>query len=153
MLISTQAPVEEAARCLLQRNFRTRRDTPRLFHNLANGRFEDVTRAMGLDRCYGTLQVLAEDLDSDGWPDLVMVNGSLDAERLEPSVVLHNLQGKAFKEWYFLPAFAPANLIGVAICNDRKNSTSKFYLAENPLFKNSISTAGLATGGISANQP
>lgn len=152
LLISTQAPVEEVARCLLQPNFHAPRDTPRLFHNLANGRFEDVTQAMGLDRCYGTLQVLADDLDSDGWPDLVMVNGSLDAERLEPSVVLHNLHGRGFQEWFYLTGNrSPSNLVGAAIA--KNNGKILFYIARNPLLPGSVAASGLFTCTFSAASP
>jgi VCBS repeat protein/tetratricopeptide repeat protein len=149
LLISTQAPVDEVARCLLQPNFRAPHDTPHLFHNLANGQFEDVTRAMGLDRCYGTFQVLAEDLDHDGWPDLVMVNGSLDSERLEPSIVLHNQRGKGFKEWFYLPGSgSPSNLIGAA--HVQLNGKCILYLARNPRLPGSVSGSGLLAFTIPA---
>ena len=54
-------------------------DTPRLFHNLGNGRFEDVTQRAGIyDPKSKSLGVAAIDYDMDGWPDLAVSN---DTER------------------------------------------------------------------------
>jgi enediyne biosynthesis protein E4 len=46
----------------------------RLFHNLGNGRFEDVTDRMGVGSTRWTLAVAAADLNGDGWPDLFLAN-------------------------------------------------------------------------------
>ncbi len=54
-------------------------DTPRLFHNLGNGRFEDVTEKAGIyDPTSKSLGVAVIDYDMDGWPDLAVSN---DTER------------------------------------------------------------------------
>lgn len=97
LLVTAQAPFDDAVRSLLQFDFHPTANTPRLFHNKGDARFEDVTSQAGLNRCYGTLHVLPVDVDADGWTDLLLVNGSLDAQRLEPSVVLRSLQGKGFQ--------------------------------------------------------
>jgi enediyne biosynthesis protein E4 len=46
----------------------------RLFHNLGNGRFEDVTEKMGVGSSRWTLAVAAGDFNGDGWPDLFLAN-------------------------------------------------------------------------------
>ncbi len=46
----------------------------RLFHNLGNGRFEDVTDRMGVGSTRWTLAVAAGDFNGDGWPDLFLAN-------------------------------------------------------------------------------
>ena len=47
----------------------------RLFRNLGNGRFADVTVAAGIAAEYGpALGSMAADLDRDGWPDLYVAN-------------------------------------------------------------------------------
>src|SRR5260221_551434 len=45
-----------------------------LFHNLGEGRFEDVTEKTGADSTRWTLAVVAADLNGDGWPDLYLAN-------------------------------------------------------------------------------
>jgi hypothetical protein len=46
----------------------------RVFHNLGDGRFEDVTDAVGLKVHGWSLAIGAADLDNDGWPDLYVAN-------------------------------------------------------------------------------
>ena len=54
-------------------------DTCRLFHNLGEGRFEDVTQKSGIyDPTSKSLGVAIIDYDQDGWPDLAVAN---DTER------------------------------------------------------------------------
>jgi len=45
-----------------------------LFHNLGNGRFEDVTDRMGVGSTRWTLAAASADFDGDGWPDLYLAN-------------------------------------------------------------------------------
>lgn len=63
----------------------------RLYHNLGDGRFEDVTEALGADSRKWTLAVGAADLDRDGWTDLYLAN-DYGAEEL-----LRNVEGKRFE--------------------------------------------------------
>ncbi|MEM8934735.1 MAG: VCBS repeat-containing protein, partial [Acidobacteriota bacterium] len=46
----------------------------RLYRNLGDGRFEDVTDAAGIDRAGPGLGVVAGDFDADGRPDLYVAN-------------------------------------------------------------------------------
>ena len=45
-----------------------------LFHNLGNGKFEDVTDKMHVGSTRWTLAVASADLNGDGWPDLYLAN-------------------------------------------------------------------------------
>ncbi|HWR49759.1 MAG TPA: FG-GAP-like repeat-containing protein [Bryobacteraceae bacterium] len=46
-----------------------------LFHNLGNGRFEEVAKALGVQNPEGrSLSALWHDFDGDGWPDLYVAN-------------------------------------------------------------------------------
>jgi hypothetical protein len=45
-----------------------------MFHNLGNGKFEDVTDKLGLRSTRWTLAAAAADLNEDGWPDLYVAN-------------------------------------------------------------------------------
>jgi hypothetical protein len=46
----------------------------RLFHNLGNGRFEDVTDRLGLASTRWTLAAASADFNEDGWPDIYVAN-------------------------------------------------------------------------------
>jgi hypothetical protein len=54
--------------------FATNGGKNRLFHNLGNGRFEDVTDQMGVGSTRWTLAVASADFNGDGWPDLFLAN-------------------------------------------------------------------------------
>jgi enediyne biosynthesis protein E4 len=45
-----------------------------LFHNLGNGKFEDVTDKMGLGSTRWTLAAASADFNGDGWPDIYLAN-------------------------------------------------------------------------------
>lgn len=147
LLVTEQAPFPEAVRCLLQPQARSIHNT-RLFRNAGNGHFFDATKDVGLDRAYGTVQALAQDFDGDGWPDLFLVNGAMDAHRLEPSVILRNVEGREFRPWTYLPGFgSPANFIGGAVADFNRDGLPDIYLGTNPLLPKS-----LASGGVFVNR-
>ena len=68
-------------------------DTCRLFHNLGDGRFEDVTQKAGLqDSTSKSLGVAIIDYDQDGWPDIAVSNDT------QPNKLYHNNRDGTFKE-------------------------------------------------------
>ena len=68
-------------------------DTCRLFHNLGNGRFEDVTGKAGIEDTTGkSLGVAAIDYDQDGWPDIAVANDT------QPNKLYHNNHNGTFTE-------------------------------------------------------
>jgi hypothetical protein len=65
----------------------------RLFHNLGNGRFEDVTDGAGLgDSASKSLGVVVFDYNADGWPDLFVANDT------QPNKLYRNLGNGKFRE-------------------------------------------------------
>jgi hypothetical protein len=62
-----------------------------LFRNLGNGRFEDVTDAMGVGSTRWTLAAAAADFNDDGWPDLYLAND------YGPEELFLNHEGKRFE--------------------------------------------------------
>ena len=62
-----------------------------LFKNLGNGRFEDVTDAMGVGSTRWTLAAAAADFNDDGWPDLYLAND------YGPEELFLNREGKRFE--------------------------------------------------------
>lgn len=146
LLVSAQAPAEDAIRCLIQPRLRFARHAPRLWRNTGHGSFEDVTAKVGLDRSYGTMQAVAADFDADGWTDLLLANGSLDAQRLEPSAILRNEGGKQFREWVRLPGIGGAtNAIGATVADFNGDGRPDIYLASHALFRREGIRAGLFT--------
>jgi Tfp pilus assembly protein PilF len=136
LLVTSHAPFDEVARCLVEPGYKASRHTPRLFRNTGDGAFEEVTRQTGFHRCYGTMQALAADFDSDGWTDVLLVNGSLDRLRLEPSVILRNLGGKEFREWSYIPGFdRPDNFLGATVAGSSEDGKPEVQFARiSPLF-------------------
>lgn len=49
----------------------------RLYHNLGNGRFEDVSSRGGITALASGLGVASIDINSDGWPDIYVANDAM----------------------------------------------------------------------------
>jgi tetratricopeptide (TPR) repeat protein len=62
-----------------------------LYHNLGNGKFEDVTKSAGLDRYGPAISCTAGDYDNDGFADLAVSLG----DRL---LLLHNEKNGTFRD-------------------------------------------------------
>jgi hypothetical protein len=68
-------------------------ETCRLFHNLGDGRFEDVTRKAGIyDPTSKSLGVAIIDYDRDGWPDIAVANDT------QPNKLYRNNHNGTFSE-------------------------------------------------------
>ncbi|MGH9352031.1 MAG: CRTAC1 family protein [Terriglobia bacterium] len=68
-------------------------DTCHLFHNLGNGRFEDVTGKAGIyDPTGKSLGVAIIDYNNDGWPDIAVANDT------QPSKLYRNNHNGTFTE-------------------------------------------------------
>src|SRR5215472_8421171 len=76
-------------------------DTSTLYHNNGDGTFDDKTfpAGFGLNTQYLGWGTMFLDVDNDGWPDLLLVNGhvypEVDSQRLgssflEPKILYHN---------------------------------------------------------------
>jgi enediyne biosynthesis protein E4 len=73
----------------------------RLFRNLGNGRFEDVTRHAGLyDPTSKSLGIALIDYDNDGWLDLFVTNDT------QPNKLYHNNHNGTFSEAGFAAGVA-----------------------------------------------
>jgi hypothetical protein len=90
------------------------------------------------------MQAVPADYDADGWMDLLLANGGLDTQHLEPSVILRNEGGKQFREWVRLPAAGGAtNAIGAAVADMNGDGRPDICLASHPLFKREGIRGGL----------
>jgi len=69
------------------------RNSSKLFHNLGNGKFEDVTQKAGLaDPSGKSLGVAVLDYNNDGWPDLFVANDT------QPNKLYRNNKNGTFTE-------------------------------------------------------
>lgn len=71
-------------------------NTLRLYKNLGNGTFRDVTTEMGLDKVFMPMGANFGDIDNDGYLDIYLGTGNPSYASLVPSVLLRNHDGKYF---------------------------------------------------------
>ncbi|MGC4044121.1 MAG: VCBS repeat-containing protein [Armatimonas sp.] len=62
------------------------RSSPKLYRNLGNGKFEDVTAKAGLERTFYGMGVSVGDYDNDGWEDIYLT-------AVGPNYLFHNNHG------------------------------------------------------------
>lgn len=74
---------------------------PLLYHNTGDGRFEEVSRKIGIERPILPMGANFGDLDNDGWLDIFLSTGLPDFESLMPNSVYRNEEGKHFREVTF----------------------------------------------------
>ena len=88
--------VDEAARSYLRlpRNG----NTLKLYRNLGDGSFQDVTRPAGLDRVLMVMGANFGDIDNDGFLDIYLGTGNPSYASLVPSLLLRNKGGQSFAD-------------------------------------------------------
>jgi hypothetical protein len=70
----------------------------RLFHNLGNGKFRDVSAETGLNRVFMPMGLNFGDIDNDGFPDVYLGSGNPSYASPIPNVLFHNNQGHGFTD-------------------------------------------------------
>src|SRR6516165_6247579 len=70
--------------------------TMKLYHNLGNGAFRDVTEETGLNKVFMPMGSNFGDVDNDGYPDIYFGTGEPSYAALLPNVLLHNKEGRKF---------------------------------------------------------
>ena len=70
----------------------------RLFHNLGNGKFRDVSAETGLKRVFMPMGLNFGDVDNDGFPDLYLGSGNPSYASPVPNVLFHNNGGHGFTD-------------------------------------------------------
>ena len=70
--------------------------TLKLYRNLGNGAFRDVTAEVGLDKVFMPMGANFGDVDNDGYLDIYLGTGDPTYASLAPNVLLHNQGGKKF---------------------------------------------------------
>ena len=134
-----------------------------LFHNLGNGRFENVTTKAGLlDSSSKSLGVVILDYDGDGWLDLFVANDT------QPNKLYHNNHDGSFTESSFAAgvAFSEAGKAragmgadavdydgsgrpGLVIGNFTNESISLYHNDGSGLFTDTAASSGLTDASAS----
>jgi tetratricopeptide (TPR) repeat protein len=70
--------------------------TVKLYRNLRDGSFRDVTAEVGLDKVFMPMGANFGDIDNDGFLDIYLGTGNPSYGSLLPNVLLHNNGGKSF---------------------------------------------------------
>jgi hypothetical protein len=70
--------------------------TLKLYKNMRNGTFNDVTAAVGLDKVFMPMGANFGDVDNDGFLDIYLGTGNPSYGSLVPNVLLRNDEGKRF---------------------------------------------------------
>jgi hypothetical protein len=70
----------------------------RLFRNLGNGKFRDVSAQTGLKRVFMPMGLNFGDVDNDGFPDLYLGSGNPSYASPIPNVLFHNDGGRSFTD-------------------------------------------------------
>jgi len=91
---SYYASVEESLKTYL--GLPLKAGTLKLYRNLGNGAFEDVTKKTGLDKVLMPMGANFGDVDNDGYLDIYLGTGNPSYASLLPNVLLRNKEGKSF---------------------------------------------------------
>jgi hypothetical protein len=76
----------------------TNAETLKLYRNLGNGTFKDVTAEAGLNKINMPMGANFGDIDNDGYPDIYLATGGPEYGALAPKMLLHNREGKYFTD-------------------------------------------------------
>src|SRR6185369_15838421 len=68
----------------------------KLYLNLHNGTFKDMSKEVGLDRIFMPMGSNFGDIDNDGYLDIYLGSGASPYTAVVPSVLLRNKEGKSF---------------------------------------------------------
>lgn len=73
-------------------------EEPKLYRNMHDGTFRDVTSELHLDRAILTMGANFGDLDNDGWLDIYLGTGDTTYESLLPNRMFRNDEGRRFQD-------------------------------------------------------
>jgi tetratricopeptide (TPR) repeat protein len=88
--------VEESMRSYL--GLAPNAETLKLFKNMKNGTFQDVTTEVGLNKVFMSMGANFGDIDNDGYLDVYLGTGNPSYASLLPNVMLRNHEGKFFTD-------------------------------------------------------
>jgi len=141
--------------------------TLKLYKNMGDGTFRDVTADVGLDKVFMPMGANFGDIDNDGYLDIFLGTGNPSYGALKPSVLLRNKEGKSFVdvttsagvgEWHKGHGVAFADLenngnedIAFEVGGATLGDSHAFRLFENP--GNGNDWISLKLVGVKTNRP
>jgi tetratricopeptide (TPR) repeat protein len=97
LFVASDAPsVEETMRTYLGLSHNV--GTMKLFKNMRNGTFADVTEQVNLDKVFMPMGANYGDVDNDGFLDFYLGTGNPEYGTLVPNVLMRNREGKSFAD-------------------------------------------------------
>jgi len=96
LVTSYYVSVDESVRSYL--DLPRNAETLKLYRNLGNGTFRDVTAEVGLDKVLMPMGANFGDIDNDGFLDMYLGTGNPSYASLMPNVLLHNKDGEFFTD-------------------------------------------------------
>ena len=97
LFVASDAPsVEETIRTYLGLSHSV--GTMKLFRNMHNGTFADVTEQVDLDKVFMPMGANYGDVDNDGFLDFYLGTGNPEYGTLVPNVLMRNKEGKSFAD-------------------------------------------------------
>ena len=76
----------------------THAETLKLYRNLGNGTFKDMTAEVGLNKINMPMGANFGDIDNDGYPDIYLATGGPEYGALAPKMLLRNREGEYFTD-------------------------------------------------------
>jgi tetratricopeptide (TPR) repeat protein len=76
----------------------TNAETFKLYRNMGNGTFKDVTAEAGLNKINVPMGANFGDVDNDGWLDIYLATGGPEYGAMAPKMLLRNVDGKYFTD-------------------------------------------------------
>jgi hypothetical protein len=104
--------------------------TLKLYKNLGNGTFRDVTSEVGLDKVFMPMGGNFGDIDNDGYLDMYLGTGNPSYASLIPNVLLHNHDGKYFTDVTFSSGTGELDKGHAIAFADLSNSGNEDIVAE-----------------------
>lgn len=113
-------------------------ETLRLYRNLGNERFEDVSMKVGLDKVLFTMGCNFGDLTNSGYPDFYAGTGAPDFRTIVPNRMFKNVEGQYFEEVTQLGFGHIQKGHGIAFADLNNNGSQDIYAVQGGAFEGDL---------------
>lgn len=113
-------------------------ETLRLYRNLGNEKFEDVTEKVGLDKVLFSMGCNFGDLTNNGYPDFYAGTGAPDFRTIVPNRMFKNVNGRYFKEVTHKGFGHIQKGHGIAFADLNNNGSQDVYAVQGGAFEGDV---------------